>query len=402
MSQRILLGGALSISLCAMVVFWESIEDELEKLTKTLFGQLQSPEFVVRNGVAELIGNTPMLRIKSLSQITGCEIYGKAELYNPGGSPKDRVSLEILKEAEAQGRIVPGRGDTIYEGTVGSTGISLALLCKAMGYNAHIFMPSDQSMEKVHQLEALGATVERVKPASIVDRDHYVNKARLMAEKHSNDSNLPGNGVFANQFENPANFRAHFQGTGPEIYRDMDGKIDALVAGAGTGGTVSGISLYLKPQLPSLKVVLADPQGSGLSNRVKYGVLFDEREREGTRRRHQVDSIVEGVGLNRATANFEAGAGLIDEAVRITDEQVVNMSRFLIQHEGLFVGSSTCLNLCAAVITASRMPSGSKIVTILCDPGHRHLSKLYNDEFLITRGITPPKNVDSLDFLGIE
>ena len=205
-------------------------------------------------------------------------------------------------------------------------------------------MPSDVAIEKSDLLEKLGAIVERVQPASIVDQGQFVNVARRRAEEHASTPGKQGNGVFADQFENEANWRAHFEGTGPEILAQCSGRLDAFVAGAGTGGTLSGVALFLKPQLPKIKIVLADPQGSGLYNKVKYGVMFDAKEREGTRRRHQVDTIVEGIGINRVTANFEAGRELVDDAVRVVDAQALAMARWLVERDGIFVGSSSAVN----------------------------------------------------------
>lgn len=192
-------------------------------------------------------------------------------------------------------------------------------------------MPDDQASEKSDLLLKLGAQVERVRPASIVDQDQFVNLARRRAAEHSSDSSKPGRGFFADQFENTANYIAHENGTGPEIYRQTNRHLDAFIAGAGTGGTISGVALALKPKLPGLKVVLADPQGSGLYNKVKNGVMFSSTEAEGTRRRHQVDSIVEGIGINRLTANFNAGMHLVDDAVKVTDEQAMRMARWLVE-----------------------------------------------------------------------
>ena len=205
-------------------------------------------------------------------------------------------------------------------------------------------MPSDQAIEKSDLLLKLGATVERVPPAPIVDPMHYVNRARILAAEHTADPNRPGRGFFANQFETEANWQAHFEGTGPEIHRQCGGKLDAFVAGAGTGGTIAGVALYLKPRLPDVKIVLADPQGSGLFNRIKYGVMFSEKEKEGTRRRQQVDTIVEGIGINRVTANFEAGRELIDDAIKVEDEEALGMARWLVANDGIFAGSSSAVN----------------------------------------------------------
>ena len=205
-------------------------------------------------------------------------------------------------------------------------------------------MPSDQATEKSDLLLKLGAMVDRVPPAPIVDPEHFVNRARTLAAEHTADASRPGRGFFADQFDTAANWRAHFDGTGPEIYRQCGGQLDAFVSGAGTGGTISGIALFLKPRLPAMKIVLADPEGSGLFNRVKYGVMFDPKEREGTRRRQQIDTIVEGIGINRVTANFEAGRELVDDAVRVSDEQAMAMARWLVEKDGIFIGSSSAVN----------------------------------------------------------
>ncbi|KAI5288006.1 hypothetical protein KEM54_005547 [Ascosphaera aggregata] len=356
-------------------------------------------------GIEGCIGNTHLVRIKSLSEATGCEILAKAEFLNgAGNSPKDRVALSMIETAEKEGLLQPGSGDTIYEGTSGSTGISLASLARARGYLAHICLPSDQAIEKADLLLKLGAEVDRVPPAPIVEKGNFVNQARKLAKEHSaspspvqsrsdspalearaGDSTLEsailaakeGNGFFTDQFENPANWRAHFNGTGPEIYAQCEGHLDAFVAGAGTGGTLSGVALYLKPRVPNLKVVLADPPGSGLYNKVKYGVMWDIKEREGTRRRRQVDTLVEGIGVNRITQNFEAGRELVDDAVRVTDAQALAMARWLVEKDGIFVGSSSAVNCFAAVQTALKLGPGHRIVTLLCDSGTRHLSKFW-------------------------
>jgi cysteine synthase A len=277
-------------------------------------------------------------------------------------------------------------------------------------------MPSDQAIEKSNLLLKLGAIVDRVPPAPIVEKENFVNRARALAQAHTESTTVPvtseenghlethelkvrGRGFFADQFENEANWRAHYAGTGPEIYAQCNGKIDAFVAGAGTGGTISGVARYLKPLLPNITIVLADPQGSGLYNRVRYGVMFDLKEREGTRRRPQVDTIVEGIGINRVTANFEAGKELVDDAVRVTDAQALAMARWLVEKDGIFIGSSSAVNCefsyllgwswwhghaniltstgFAAVKTAQKLGPGHRIVTVLSDSGSRHLSRFW-------------------------
>ncbi|CEI87282.1 hypothetical protein G6F70_002862 [Rhizopus microsporus] len=342
------------------------------------------PTTDIVEGVDGLIGNTPLMKIRSLSEATGCTILGKAEFLNPGGSSKDRVALNMIKIAEEQNILVPHTGSTIFEGTVGSTGISIAMIARAKGYRAWIVMPDDQAKEKYQLLEKLGATVEKVRPASIIDKRQFVNLARDRALEFKEGD---AKGYFADQFENEANFNAHYNNTGPEIYRQTGGKIDALVLGAGTGGTLSGISCYLKQHIKKLKVFLADPQGSGLYNKVKYNVMYSPTEQEGSRRRHQVDTVVEGIGINRLTKNFDKGRHLINDAFRVTDDEAIKMSRYLVREDGLFVGSSSAVNCVAAVRAAKKLGPGHVIVTLLNDSGQRHLTKFWSDEYLKSQNI---------------
>lgn len=343
----------------------------------TITTRNRNNQFNVHDGIEKLIGNTPMVLLKTLSKTLGVEVYAKLEMRNPGGSAKDRVALQIVLEAERMGYLRRGEPGTVFEGTSGSTGISLALICNALGYRSHISLPDDTSLEKIALLESLGATVNKVRPASIVDPDQYVNAARAACNKMCDETNQRG--IFADQFENEANIRAHLTTTGPEIYRQMQGRIDAFIAGCGTGGTISGVSQYLKSyrRLLNCHVVLADPQGSGFFNRINHGVLYDQVEREGTRRRHQVDTLVEGIGLNRITRNFELGEPYIDESIRVSDAQAIKMAKYLCVNEGLFAGSSTAVNAVAAVHLAKKMSPGSRIVIIACDSGDRHLSKFW-------------------------
>lgn len=339
---------------------------------------LRPPPIAV--GIEGTIGNTPLIEIGSLSAATGRTILAKAEFLNGAGqSTKDRVALALLVDAEARGLLVPHRGDTVYEGTVGSTGISLAALARARGYRAHICMPDDQGPEKSDVLVALGAVVERVPVAPISSPSHYVNRARRAAAEHAALHADGSRGFFADQFENPANWAAHRATTGPELWDQTGGRLAAFVAGAGTGGTLAGVARYLKEDQAGshVSIVLADPQGSGLYHRIKHGVMYSATEREGTRRRQQVDSIIEGVGVNRVTANFEAGRALVDDAVAVTDDQACRMARWLVDHDGIFVGGSSAVNCVAAVVTALRLPEGSRVVTVLCDPGARHLTKFW-------------------------
>lgn len=362
----------------------------------------------IADGISATIGNTPLVRIASLSEAAGRTVLAKAEFLNgAGNSPKDRVALNMILEAEARGDLVPHRGDTIYEGTVGSTGISLATLARARGYRAHICMPDDQSHEKSDLLLTLGAAVERVAVAPITSPDHFVNLAARRAVEHASVKKDGSRGFFANQFESEANWRAHLRTTGPEIEAQTGGRIDAFVAGAGTGGTISGVARHLKdeaaltpsPGCGPFRVVLADPQGSGLYHKVKHGVMYSPTEREGTRRRQQVDSMVEGIGVNRVTANFEAGRDLVDDAVKVTDQQACRMARWLVEKDGIFVGSSSSVNCVAAVVTAMTLPPGSTVVTILCDSGARHLSKFWKN--IKDMGLEDTESTDLFAELGL-
>lgn len=351
----------------------KQIEDEKEEL------QMDYVE-----GVDGLIGNTKLMKIKSLSDATGCLILGKAEFLNPGGSAKDRVALNMIKTAEENDILKPHVGSTVFEGTVGSTGISIAMIARAKGYKAWIVMPDDQAQEKYQLLEKLGATVEKVRPVSIIDKKQFVNLARDRATAFHEGEAV---GYFADQFENEANFNAHYTFTGPEIYRQTAGKIDALVLGAGTGGTLSGITCYLKERVKNLKVFLADPQGSGLYNKVKFNVMYSPTEQEGTRKRHQVDTVVEGIGINRLTKNFDKGRKFVDDAYRVSDEEAIKMSRYLVREEGLFIGSSSAVNCVAAVRAAKKLGPGHVIVTLLNDSGQRHLTKFWSDDYLKSQNL---------------
>ncbi|GMK59066.1 hypothetical protein CspeluHIS016_0700810 [Cutaneotrichosporon spelunceum] len=404
------IGVTLSLSSNQLAGFWQAYRRNkaAQKLPKRPI-ELRSDEIVP--STVGLIGNTPLVRINSLSDALGVEVLGKCEFLNPGGSVKDRVALRIIEDAEAHGYLRPHTGSVLFEGTVGSTGISLATVGKAKGYESHIIMPDDVAIDKVLVLERLGATVERVRPASIIDENQFVNMARRRAHEFgtvdivSDDDELVSTqaskkemrsrrsfdaaprGFFADQFENESNFMAHYEGTGPEIIRQTGGRYDAFVSGAGTGGTISGTGRALKASNAKCKVILADPEGSGLFNRVKYGVMFAPQESEGTKRRHQVDTIVEGIGINRLTKNFEAGERIIDDAYRISDTEAVAMSRYIVAHDGLFLGSSSACNLIACIRVAKRLPKGSRIVTILCDSGARHQSKFWSEEYLDKHGI---------------
>ncbi|KAL9147211.1 hypothetical protein ABFS82_13G158700 [Erythranthe guttata] len=363
-------------------------------------------------GLVAAIGNTPLIRINSLSDATGCEILGKSEFLNPGGSVKDRVAVKIIEEALECGALA--RGGVVTEGSAGSTAISLATVAPAYGCRCHVVIPDDAAIEKSQILEALGATVERVRPVSITHKEHFVNIARRraleaneVALKHhetSNDVNHHSKcsadskgGFFADQFENLANYRAHYEGTGPEIWEQVGGKLDAFVAAAGTGGTVAGVSQFLKEKKSSIKCFLIDPPGSGLFNKVTRGVMYTTEEAEGRRLKNPFDTVTEGIGINRLTENFKMAA--LDGAFRGSDLEAVEMSRYLLKKDGLFVGSSSAMNCVGAVKVAQQMGPGHTIVTILCDSGMRHLSKFYNEKYLARYGLTP--TASGLEFLGI-
>ena len=263
------------------------------------------------------------------------------------------------------------------------------MLCNALGYTAHICLPDDTSNEKLQLLESYGAEIEKVKPASIVDPNQYVNAARKGALTLKNDSSTLANGVFADQFENDNNWRVHYDTTGPEIWEQMNHDIDYFITGSGTGGTIAGCSRFLKKVTNSkVRILLADPQGSGMYNRVKYGVMYDNVEKEGTRRRHQVDTLVEGIGLNRVTHNFMQGEHCIDDSIRVTDNEALKMARFLSASDGLFLGSSSSINAVGALRVAQNAKPGSRIVIIACDSGSRHLSKFWKEALRIDKSIS--------------
>ncbi|KAJ7665737.1 PALP-domain-containing protein [Mycena rosella] len=405
----IVLGVSLSISSSAVVQYFQRRRRRIA-LSQSQTSELESRPIELRsdevlNGITGLIGNTPLVRIPSLSDALGVEILAKAEFLNPGGSVKDRVAVRMIDDAERQGLLHPHTGSRIFEGTSGSTGISLAMVAHARGYDATIITPDDMAAEKLHALRSLGAEVEQVRPASIVDKKQNIAKQRALAFSSASSPSVvsavedsiavltdsDARGFFADQFENKSNYDAHFDGTGPEVWRQTNGNVRAFVSGAGTGGTIAGVGRFLKSMEEDILICLADPEGSGLFNKVKHGVMFDHREKEGTKRRHQVDTVVEGIGINRLTQNIDLALPIIDDAFRVTDPEAVAMARYLVKHDGLFVGSSSACNLVACVRLAKKMRwhSGQRIVTVLCDSGARHYSKVRstNDEYLHAAGI---------------
>ncbi|MBN3798675.1 cysteine synthase A [Burkholderia sp. Ac-20392] len=321
----------------------------------------------VRQGFVDCVGRTPLIRLTKLSAETGCEILGKAEFMNPGGSVKDRAALYIIRDAERRG--VLKSGGTVVEGTAGNTGIGLAHICAARGYRCVIVIPDTQSPDKLAILRTLGAEVRPVPAAPYRDPNNYQKIAGRLADELDN-------AVWANQFDNVVNRQAHYETTGPEIWRDTAGTIDAFVCATGTGGTLAGVSRYLKEQNPDVQIVLADPHGSGLYGYVKTGDLGAEGS-----------SITEGIGSTRVTENL-AGTP-IDDAVRIDDQQCVTMVYRLLREEGLYVGGSSGINVASAVWLARRMGPGHTIVTLLCDRGDIYRARLFNREWLREKGLDP-------------
>ena len=410
--------------------------------------------------VLDTIGNTPMIRVASLSDATGCDVLIKCEFANPGGSVKDRVALEIMREAMADGTL--RRGGVVAEGTAGSTGVSVAMVANALGCEAFLSLPDDAAAEKQMLMRAFGAVVKPVRPVAITHEDHFVNVARrrVKAARASREENKGG--LFCDQFENLANARAHFEGTGPEIWKQVCAlapmasragedarsrsrrsflgrfpwfpptpfstrarrpkRLDAFVCACGTGGTLAGVASFLRTADARIQCFLVDPQGSSLYNKVTRGVLYTHQEAEGKRLRNPFDTITEGVGINRLTRNFAVALGaealfekrrgterrgskderddkssLIAGAFRCSDREVVEMSRFLARNDGLFLGSSSCVNIVGAVKTARKLGRGHRVVTIACDGGGRHLSKFWSAEYLEKHGLTP--TASGLEFL---
>jgi len=321
----------------------------------------------IRNGFIETIGKTPLIRLNSLSEATGCDILGKAEFLNPGGSVKDRAAWSIIRDAEERGLLRPG--GTVVEGTAGNTGIGLAHICNARGYRCLIVIPETQSQEKIDLLRLLGAEVKLVPAVPYRDPNNYVKVSARLAQEMDN-------AIWANQFDNLANRQAHYTTTGPEIWQQTDGKIHAWVAAIGTGGTFAGVSLYLKEQNPAIRCVVADPMGSAYFSYVKTGEL-----------KTSGNSITEGIGNSRITANLENVP--MDDALQITDLECVKMVYHLLRREGLFLGSSTGINVAAAVQLAQQLGPGHRIVTILCDGGARYQSRLFNPTWLREKGLWP-------------
>jgi cysteine synthase A len=316
--------------------------------------------------VLDAVGRTPLLRLLRASELTGCEVLGKAEFMNPGGSVKDRAARGIVLDAERRSLLQPG--GTVVEGTAGNTGIGLAHVCLARGYRCVIVMPDNQSPEKYTLMEALGAEVHRVPVVPYSDPNHYQRVAARMAGE------IAG-GYWANQFDNTANRQAHFETTGPEIWEQTAGRIDAFVAASGTGGTIAGVSAYLKSRSAAVQTVLADPPGSALYEYIRNGVPKSTGS----------GSITEGIGIGRVTANMQDAP--IDTALHVTDAETVGWVYRLLREEGLFLGSTSGVNVAAAVRVARKLGPGHVVVTVLCDSGAKYLSRLFNREWLAQKGL---------------
>jgi cysteine synthase A len=315
-----------------------------------------------------LIGNTPLVRLKGPSEATGCDIYGKCEFLNPGASVKDRAALAIVEDAEERGVLKPG--GTIVEGTAGNTGIGLALVGNAKGYKTIIVMPETQSREKMDTLRALGADLVLVAAAPYSSPCHFVHTSRRIADETPN-------AIWANQFDNIANRRAHIRWTAEEIWTQMDGRIDGFTCAVGTGGTLAGVGLGLKAKDSNVTIALTDPHGAALHSYYACGEL----KAEGS-------SVAEGIGQGRITANLEGAP--IDAQFRISDAEGLELVEALLNEEGLCLGLSSGINVAGAMALARQLGPGKRIVTVLCDTGFRYLSTLYNPEWLAAKGLKSP------------
>lgn len=326
-----------------------------------------------RDGLAQAIGNTPLIKLQKASELTGCNILGKAEFLNPGGSVKDRAALFIIRDAEERGAIQPG--GLIVEGTAGNTGIGLALVGNARGYRTLIVIPETQSQEKLDMLRLCGAELMLVPAVPYKNPENYVHVSERVAREMA--ATEPNGALWADQWDNTANREAHIQGTGPEIWAQTDGTVDGFTCAIGTGGTLAGASIYLKQKNPNIRTAAADPMGAAMYSYFKTGEL----ESEGS-------SITEGIGQGRITKNIDGAP--IDDAYQIPDEEAVPVVFDLLRHEGLCLGGSSGINVAGAIRMAKELGPGHTIVTMLCDSGTRYQSKLFNPEFLRDKGLPMP------------
>lgn len=329
--------------------------------------------------VLNLIGDTPLVRLRAASDATGCEIFGKAEFLNAGESIKDRTALGLVEDARAQGRLRPG--GTIVEGTAGNTGVGLALVGAALGHPVVIVMPRSQTEEKKQAVRMHGARLVEVDPAPFSDPNHFVHFSRRLAEDL--DASEPNGAWYADQFDNPANRRTHYATTGREIWDQTGGRIDGFVCAAGTGGTLAGVSQYLRERNPDIVIGLADPPGAALYSWFTEGVL----KAEGS-------SVTEGIGVNRITGNLEGVT--VDHVWRIEDAEALALLFDLVIQEGLTLGPSSGVNVAGAIRLARALGPGKTIVTVLCDPGQRYAGKIYNPAFLRSKGLAVPPWLEGL------
>lgn len=324
---------------------------------------------------SELIGNTPILKVNSLSEISGNDIYLKCESFNPGGSIKDRAALKMVENAMERGDLKEGM--TIVEGTAGNTGIGLAVVAKSLGLKMLAVMPQGQAIEKERMLSLFGAELKLVKPVPFKDENHFYHTARRLGEENKNY-------WWANQFENIDNYLAHYEHTGPEIYKQFDGDLDFFVAAAGTGGTIGGNSAYLKEKIKKIKCYLVDPNGSGLDSFMRTGEF-----------KSQGGSITEGIGIMRETQNFAKAK--LDGSFSLNDNILTSISRYVREKDGIVLGSSSALNLSAAFCLSLKHENQNKrILSFMCDLGERSYSKMYNDDFLKEKEINYQMNIDEI------
>jgi len=341
-----------------------------------MFNALRRPAFArsftsrAVNGFTEAVGNTPLIYLKGLSERTGCRVLGKAEFQNPGGSVKDRAALGVITDAEEKGRIKPG--GTVVEGTAGNTGIGLAHVCRAKGYNCVIYMPDTQSQEKIDLLKMLGADVRPVPAVPYDNPKNYNHQARDFAKTLDN-------AIWTDQFDNTANAKAHYKTTGPEIWEQTDGKIDGFVCATGTGGTLAGVGKYLKEKsLGKTQVWIADPPGSVLYSYIQSGGKLTERSG---------GSITEGIGQGRITDNLGTFVHDIDAALHIADEKSISMVYEMLDTEGLYIGASSALNVVAGFEMAQKLGPGHTVVTVLCDGAYRYQSRIFSKKWLHSKGL---------------
>ena len=325
------------------------------------------------DNVIDLIGNTPLIKLRRASEETGCLILGKAEFLNPGQSVKDRAALYIVRDAEARGQLRPG--GVIVEGTAGNTGIGLAMIAGALNYRAVIVMPRTQSEEKKDAVRMYGGELVEVDAVPFKDDNHYTKYSKRLAEELNEKE--PAGAIWANQFDNVANRQAHYETTGPEIWRQTEGKVDGFICAIGSGGTLGGVSMALKERNPNVVIATSDPAGAALYSWYKEGVLKSEGS-----------SITEGIGQGRVTANLEGVQ--VDDAYRIEDAEAFSVVYDLVEHEGLCLGGSAGVNVAGAIRLAKQMGPGHTIVTVLCDYGNRYTRKLFNPPFLREKGLPVP------------